>query len=851
MAGRETSPESINPPDAQTVRSRQKELLYCLVQFNPSLDTPSQEFTERVRTHVRHLLKCLIYTYTATLNPEPKKTQVKHLASFLYRYHIQVEKFFKWFYGCGMAYAANKPMDQVVPFPTIKSDIHGEVELGSLTIDTVMCFFTGSLRRFLRSFFRRCHLDLNRGGTKRRKVYSKGQSFLMFKKGSPEMSADAIASTVDKHKSCLGNRGIGFEGLIKKAFMEDQADIAMLKLTAEKIIRETFRKNSAGKILYSGKSPLSMPSFRASFAASRCKGGSAASVKKLVEPLDDGSNLVSMDYHPRLGVVEKRSNPEAEQKMFDSIYEQLKTSNYDVAPVFLQEPLKIRTITKGPPIPYWYLKPIQKFLWRNVSRNAQFGLIKEPISAEYLNDQLLSKVRNNPLGSQFVSGDYSSATDNLSQWLCLHIWNYVCEWTGIECVERRAGAKSLVGHKIHYEDEVVQQWNGQLMGSPLSFPILCLANATVVAAAFWEPYVPYTPICKDKVTAAFWTREVRQQNQKPFKWADLIEHSDMRCRLKNLPFLINGDDCVMWMSDIQYASWMRYAELIGMSPSIGKCYRDEHFLEMNSENYSLVQGKFVRTPFVNLSLASPISNRGGEIRELSSFSSLCRSFIRGYTGKKKQRMITIWIELMLPTLKKVVPDGMNWGLPQWLGGLGLPLQESRIAETISARELKLASYLFQKHRSGVHLKVLPGKTQSLPKYLVNALRECSRLTVTVPVEEEVSQGNHWAKAQYNEDIFGPIIWRHMRSGSNKMFVTKEASVSQAIFLKRFKFLLNKSSRCRETALMSLHELLKYKGVRTEPVGGVASILKRMSDQPTGLYSEISHRHLSEMMTGKS
>jgi hypothetical protein len=743
---------------------------------------------------------------------DPAKRQVQLLGNFLFTYHLGVEKFFKWFYGCGLAYCMDLHKDQVVPFPKLKRD-GVTVELGSLECKEVLCLFTGKLRRVMRSFWRRCHNDLRRSGNKRRSTLSRGQTFLMFKKGSPEMSEEFIQQTKESHKACIGKRG-RYEGAIK-SFPHEQKDmVATVKKVAESIIRKLFRKGS-GKVLYRSSQKLPMPSFRAAHGISRSKGGSSRAVKSLVESLNEGEmELVSMDYHPRMGVVSKYKSKTGEKKFFDRVYNALRASDFDTTPVFLQEPLKIRTITKGPPIPYWYMKPMQKFLWRNVSRKVNFRLSGEPVTEQFLNEIFLPRIENNTVsGCQFVSGDYSSATDNMAQWISLHMWNYICEWCGIGPVERRVGAKSLVGHKVHYEEGTMQQWNGQLMGSPLSFPLLCIANAATIVAAYWNPLVEHDG-----------------------NWADYEEAAELRCRLFDLPFLVNGDDCVMSMDTVQYDSWQKYAKLIGMSPSIGKCYVSPDFLEINSENFALVEGAFKRTPFINLSLASDRTARGNELRPLKSFSAVARSFIKGFGQQKRQKLLSLWIRRMMPALKSHVPSGMSWGIPQWLGGLGLPLQESKF--NLSETEQRFASYLYAQHKKGNYLSVLPGKDETQPDYLLKSLRQASDLMIRVPVVEETSKVEGWREPK-ELDIFGPLIWKGMLTEPGLIIRSQDISLSEKLFLKRFRHLWLKSQLCED--ILSKHELLQYKGVRSSPAGGVAEFLERNSAVPKGLYTEISQR----------
>jgi hypothetical protein len=741
------------------------------------------------------------------------------LGAFLATYRIPVEKFFKWLYACGLAYAARTPVDEIPHFPTLNLLARSK-KIGPQAWEDILVLFPGKLRRFLRSFFRRCNQDMSKSASKKLRALSRGQTFLMFKKGSPEMSESMIQATKDTHKELLHeNRGPGWEKFGNSSM--EAAYRHSIKESVKLLVKSIFRKGSA-RVLYSNKQKLPTPSFRASYETSRSHGGASRligeklSSRSRLDSLPFGRTLERMDYHPRVGVVETHKNPVKTSEFYDSVYKELRESHYDVTPVFLQEPLKIRTITKGPTIPYWYLKPIQKFLWRNVSRYPLFTLTGTPINAQYLNEQVWSKKESLPNSDEYflVSADYSSATDNMKMWMSLLVWNEIAEHIGLGPLERRVGAKSLVGHTIHYgPEEVLKQWNGQLMGSPLSFPVLCIANAAVCTAAYWSP----------------------------LEWGE----PEVRVGPRGLPLAINGDDAGMAMTASQYATWKVYASFIGMEPSIGKCYTSDDWIEMNSELYFRRHGSFEKVPFLNLSLANPHTSRGHELRAISSFGPCCRSFVKDFKGARRQRALTLWIKRMFPTLRERVTPGTAWGLPEWLGGLGLPMLESEVAERTSKLSLQLASYLFQKVREGEVLRTLPGMSAALPKFLLRALRRAQRLLRSEPILE--APGEEWDEAAELR-LFTPLIWDELqRTGDfrDSVYSNEGIGVAERAYRKRVRHLLFKA---RGTPLEPLRVLLTFKGVRTEPFGGVSDFFSKFDNAPRGLYTELSARFVKEQIS---
>jgi len=102
---------------------------------------------------------------------------------------------------------------------------------------------------------------------------------------------------------------------------------------------------------------------------------------------------------------------------------------------------------------------------------------------------------------------------------------------------------------VYPDGTEAEQANGQLMGSPLSFPILCAANLLGYVLA-WEEY-----------------------------------HGRPVGRLDKLPVLINGDDILFKANDRFYTIWQRIVKSIGFDLSVGKSYFDKRFCTVNSKLY--------------------------------------------------------------------------------------------------------------------------------------------------------------------------------------------------------------------------------------------------------------------------
>nr|UJQ92843.1 MAG: putative RNA-dependent RNA polymerase [Narnaviridae sp.] len=206
----------------------------------------------------------------------------------------------------------------------------------------------------------------------------------------------------------------------------------------------------------------------------------------------------------------------------------------------IPEPLKVRMITKGDSNCF-ALKPLQQAMFQSLK---EFDCFYPGTKTEETEKKVKS-IFDHGSGQYILSGDYESATDNLNMDImevfiqelkkvfCSNI--PLCSYLDYE------GGK----HTIHYPKwtklEPIVQSKGQLMGSLLSFPILCVANAATLGL-------------------------VRKEDD-----------------LNQLKALINGDDILFCDSVRKIESWKRVATSMGLKPSIGKNYCSKIFGTINSQ----------------------------------------------------------------------------------------------------------------------------------------------------------------------------------------------------------------------------------------------------------------------------
>lgn len=211
--------------------------------------------------------------------------------------------------------------------------------------------------------------------------------------------------------------------------------------------------------------------------------------------------------------------------------------------VALAEPLKIRIITTGPESDYYWAAYLQKFLHGHARKCPIFKLIGDPLTLADINVTF-----RKPIGPDefYVSGDYKAATNLISGKLSEACADEIAIQSGMPHHIRQLFKATLTGHMVHISERQRNvQANGQLMGSPSSFPVLCIINAALTLYAL-------------------------ELNQ-----AKLID-------MTGSPILINGDDVVFPTNTKGYEIWKKVTALGGLVFSQGKNFTSRDFLIINS-----------------------------------------------------------------------------------------------------------------------------------------------------------------------------------------------------------------------------------------------------------------------------
>jgi hypothetical protein len=357
------------------------------------------------------------------------------------------------------------------------------------------------------------------------------------------------------------------------------------------------------------------------------------------------------------------------------------------------EPLKVRVISKGESIPYYASKELQKRLHTVLRRMDCFRLIGRPLCPTDLMDCAQNPVQTGEGQHLWFSVDYSSATDCLSAALSAKILNFLTEdlpermreiwrkvlaphWCEYPPVKLKSAfeAKEFCeshpdlfpkGHQVDSTaagDEQLPTWlakilaekagkmvtlpptmqkNGQLMGSPLSFPILCLANLGL-----------YLEVIKD---------DPRPLSEK----------------LKGV--LVNGDDMLYVAPESLWDKHVSLGNRVGLIMTPGKAYKHRVFANANSTCFHYDLGNENATPwqidFLNTGLLFGQNkvlqkDTGLDEDEQSNAVSVINQLLKGALPGRQKSLFKSYLNRHKEKISKECA-GRNLFIHTSLGGMGV------------------------------------------------------------------------------------------------------------------------------------------------------------------------------------
>jgi len=436
---------------------------------------------------------------------------------------------------------------------------------------------------------------------------------------------------------------------------------------------EKFDKVWAGSRL--GTNRLPQPSTSASYNKARSEGGSWMDVleqfqragtanpkgKLSVSTMGLSRPEIQIMSEVRPGVVKTQYGPVV-PRTFDQLEPYLVDRPcLQVMVHAVLEPLKVRLITKGEALYMYYARRAQRSMWQHLRTYPQFALIGEPLTVDHIRSLRRRTVLLDLPFDQWVSGDYSAATDNLKIDATKLSFETFLNSVGATFRQRKYWRLVLYEQGLNYpvwsELTAAMQTTGQLMGSVLSFPILCSCNLV----AYWMALERYLG------------REVG---------------------LRDLPVLINGDDILFMSNEDFYEVWKETVEQFGFILSPGKNYIHPHLICINSTCFWAAGGRYTPIPFLNVGLLNGQSKVASRTQE--RVLPLWAVYNRMMAGASNPlRAHKRFLKLHKAELSLLTHDGeFNLFIDPHYGGLGFELfDEVRPHVCFTHFQRKFANYM--------------------------------------------------------------------------------------------------------------------------------------------------------------
>lgn len=460
------------------------------------------------------------------------------------------------------------------------------------------------------------------------------------KQAWPPLGEIKLKQALDKHASRLSAEFSEVPREILNVIQEDSYEI--FARTIERVNQE-------------GSWQKFLPSSSACLQASRRNGGALG----LVEPYN--LDLESEDSR-RLGKLRALSTSlnSWRQSTFDFVKSKalprmdLESSPsmpaLDIDIVAIPEPGKFRIISKGDGYLYSLLQPFQGVLlsaWKH--HWASTMVIDLPTRVQEMED----------CGSDLAywcSVDYEAATDLLKKDASLAVL--------FDLPENPFSDMSLLsilrGRAKYPNGRIIDYTEGQLMGHPLSFPMLCAINLAVYHAALlrWREQE-----CKEEGTEDIFRR----------MWTNV---------------LVNGDDMLFKCPGSFYPVFLRTCKEVGFKISQGKNYLSRDFCMINSKVFQRSRdGTMIRHGYLNLRLVTGNNIKMGEgkatpVQIGKDINEMCLNC--PWAISTIPACFSRWSRDWFGPLYRP-----NWFLPVHLGGFGIDPKygPSTLRITRSQREL--------------------------------------------------------------------------------------------------------------------------------------------------------------------
>jgi hypothetical protein len=251
---------------------------------------------------------------------------------------------------------------------------------------------------------------------------------------------------------------------------------------------------------------------------------------------------------------------------------------------------KCRVVTVQPAFVKRTLRPVHTALYDHIS---SFGWC---VRGEVTKEDFLAVSSDRSDGEDFISGDYSSATDKIFLPAVEAMVRVLLEESALTAEEARVLRDSFENLQVFTGPPCSLEFagkvhRGQMMGNLVSFPLLCLLNKVCFDLACDLTYGPQS----------------------------------------NRVGRFNGDDCLFAGDQRFYNTWCRVTGAFGFVVNSSKTGRSTRFGELNSCRFDYLRGKFSRK--ISLSFLRPV--------ERSCPGDILSGIIQGIRGLRED--VQLWI----------------------------------------------------------------------------------------------------------------------------------------------------------------------------------------------------------------
>lgn len=351
----------------------------------------------------------------------------------------------------------------------------------------------------------------------------------------------------------------------------------------------------------------------------------------------------------------------------------------------LDEPgAKIRTISKGVAVAYLAIQPAQGQMTNAWKQHPTNTWTESPFDkVERIYREMVPFRERYAEHEDFAwnSGDYSAATDKLkseSTRIMLNALRQRQEAIGFDGVPVSAldvlEATFADGGKIHcpavkdgpdgpQKAFTFTQRNGQLMGHPCSFPLLCTVNLSVhrlMLDLWWES--DYSLHCRE---------------DEAFK--DALATN----------VIINGDDILFFGPASLFLFFREASAGVGLEVSVGKNYLSRTCAMINSQLFQESGGEMKRRGYLNMKLM--LGSTTDEGKPTSTPDQLGRDL-------GEMMAAAPWTSRALPLAFRRFPSARlqngfqpNWFMPVHLGGYGVPVRFASDTMSVTREQRLIAS----------------------------------------------------------------------------------------------------------------------------------------------------------------